>query len=89
MHSNTQFCVNRSGVLLPNITHMVSNFSFKMSIETAAILSYQLVTKDQLTSNTTEVYNLLKAVCERVEDTKSFATKIIGYLLSEFEKLKP
>ena len=68
MHSNTQFCVNRSGVLLPNITHMVSNFSFKMTNETAAMLSYQLVTKDQLTSNTSDVYNLFKTVCERVEE---------------------
>lgn len=26
MHSNIQFCVNRSGMLIPNIRHMVSHF---------------------------------------------------------------
>jgi hypothetical protein len=26
MHSNTQFCVNRGGLLIPNIRHMVSHF---------------------------------------------------------------
>lgn len=35
MHSNTQFCVNRSGALLKNIAHMVKMFAFKLSKETA------------------------------------------------------
>ena len=30
MHSNVQFCVNRSGLLIPNIKHMVHNFGFKL-----------------------------------------------------------
>lgn len=48
IHSNVQFCVNRSGLLIPNIKHMVLNFGFKLSNQTAAALSYELVTKDQI-----------------------------------------
>lgn len=68
MHSNTQFCVNRGGSLIKNITHMVSKFSFKISTEAAVALTHELIMKSQLTSCTTDVQALFKAVSERVSD---------------------
>ena len=66
IHSSIQFCVNRSGLLIPNITHMVLNFGFKLSNQTALALTHELVTKDQIQNSENEVLALFKVVCSKV-----------------------
>lgn len=88
MHSNTQFCVNRSGILIPNIRHMVSNFGFKLSTESASVLSYELVTEDQIQNCAQDVQNLFETVCKNALDTSAFKDKVMGHMLKEFNQVK-
>jgi hypothetical protein len=42
------FSMNRSGLLIPNITYIVANLSFKLSNDVASALTISILTKEYL-----------------------------------------
>ena len=88
MHSNSQFCVNRSSLLLKNIAHLICHFSFEMSLATAEQMTSELVSKDQVFSHPEDVAMIYAACCDKVKDKEAFSKQVLAYLLGEFDKVK-
>lgn len=55
LHSAVQFTMNRSGLLIPNITYLVENFSFKISTQVASALTVSILSKEYLVTFNNEI----------------------------------
>lgn len=82
------FAMNRSCLLIPNITYLVKNFCFKLSTEIAASLSVSILNKEYLIMANNEVAELLKAICDKLASPEEFQKKLLTYLVGEFDKVK-
>ena len=80
--------MNRSAVMIPNISYLVENLTFKLSNEIATALTISILTKDYLVSANADVVVLLKVICKRLASPEEFSKKLLIHLTSEFDKVK-
>ncbi len=64
--------MNRSGLLIPNITYLVNKISFKLSNELASALTIAILTKEYLVSFNNEAEDLIKAITEKLTSPEEF-----------------
>ena len=64
--------MNRSGLLIPNITYLVNKISFKLSNELASALTIAFLTKEYLVSFTNEAEDLIKAITDKLTSPEEF-----------------
>ena len=64
--------MNRSGLLIPNITYLVNNISFKLSNELASALTIAILTKEYLVSFNNEAEDLIKAITNKLTSPDEF-----------------
>lgn len=64
--------MNRSGLLIPNITYLVNKISFKLSNELASTLTIAILTKEYLVSFNNEAEDLIKAITEKLTSPEEF-----------------
>ena len=80
--------MNRSGALVGNLASLVQHLKFKISGELATQLTESILTRDYLVQQKDEVFKLLKAVNQSLEDPQKASKKLQSYLLGEYEKVK-
>ena len=80
--------MNRSGLLIPNITYLVKCVSFKFSNEIASAITIAILTKDYLVSFNNEAIDLIKALTEKLTTPEEFSKTLMAYLIGSFEKVK-
>ena len=64
--------MNRSGLLIPNITYLVNKISFKLSNELASALTIAILTKEYLVSFNNEAEDLIKAITDKLTSPEEF-----------------
>lgn len=89
MHSNTQFCVNRSSRLFNNIEHMISNFRFNLSESTCEMLTTELLSTEQIFKSFSAARAIICAVCSAATDKNHFANKVVKHYRQELERVRP
>lgn len=73
--------MNRSGLLIQNITYLISQISFKLSNELASALTISILTKDYLVSFNSEATELIKAISEKLNTPEDFSKGLLTYLI--------
>ena len=64
--------MNRSGLLIPNITYLVNKISFKLSNELASALTIAILSKEYLVSFNNEAEDLIKAITDKLTSPEEF-----------------
>ena len=75
------FVMNRSGLLIPNITYLTKNVSFKLSNELASALTVAILTKDYLITFNNEILELIKEISEKLSTPEEFSKSLMSYLI--------
>ncbi len=80
--------MNRSGLLIPNITYLVTKISFKLSNELASALTIAILTKEYLVTFNNEATDLIKVISEKLSTPEDFSKTLLTNLIGQFDKVK-
>ena len=75
------FAMNRSGLLIPNITYLVTKISFKLSNELASALTIAILTKEYLVTFNNEATDLIKVISEKLSTPEDFSKTLLTNLI--------
>jgi hypothetical protein len=73
--------MNRSGLLIANITYLVTKISFKLSNELASALTIAILTKEYLITFNNEATDLIKVISEKLSTPEDFSKTLLTNLI--------